>query len=192
MHQLRRAWCEKFVARGFHVIRFDNRDVGLSTHFADAPVDERGEAYTLSDMADDAIAVLDANGVERAHVMGLSMGGMIVQKLAIEHPDRLLSMTSVMSHTGEPDHGQARRRRRGRTSPDRPRPNRDEYVSGHVAGLRIWGSPAFADDDRWRADAERAFDRCFDPSGTRRQFLAIERLGTARRPAPQGRPARRS
>ncbi len=65
-------------------------------------------------MAGDAIAVLDANGVERAHVMGVSMGGMIVQTLAIEHPDRLLSVTSVMSHTGEPDHD-IRRRKRGRT-----------------------------------------------------------------------------
>jgi pimeloyl-ACP methyl ester carboxylesterase len=167
------AWCEKFVARGFHVIRFDNRDVGLSTHFIDAPVGARGEAYVLSDMADDAIAVLDANGVEQAHVMGLSMGGMIAQTLAIEHPDRLLSMTSVMSDTSEPDRRSA--------SPEAwahltrpPATNRDEYVTGHVKGMRIWGSPAYADDDRWSADAERAFDRCFDPSGTRRQFLAIE------------------
>lgn len=167
------AWCAKFVARGFHVIRFDNRDVGLSTHFVDAPVGERGEAYSLSDMAGDAIAVLDANGVERAHVMGLSMGGMIVQTLAIEQPDRLLSATSVMSHTGEPDHQSS--------SPEAwahltraPATNREEYVAGYVAGMRIWGSPAYADENRWRALAERAFDRCFDPLGTRRQFLAIE------------------
>jgi pimeloyl-ACP methyl ester carboxylesterase len=167
------AWCEKFVARGFHVIRFDNRDVGLSTHFTDTPVGERGEAYMLSDMAQDAIAVLDANDIERAHVMGLSMGGMIVQTLAIEHPDRLLSMTSVMSDTSEPEYRSS--------SPEAwahltrpPATNRDEYVAGHIAGMRIWGSPAFADDDRWRADAERAFDRCFDPAGTRRQFLAVE------------------
>ena len=167
------AWCEKFVARGFHVIRFDNRDVGLSTHFTDTPVGERGEAYMLSDMAQDAIAVLDANDIERAHVMGLSMGGMIVQTLAIEHPDRLLSMTSVMSDTSEPEYRSS--------SPEAwahltrpPATNRDEYVAGHIAGMRIWGSPAFADDDRWRADAEQAFDRCFDPAGTRRQFLAVE------------------
>jgi pimeloyl-ACP methyl ester carboxylesterase len=167
------AWCEKFVARGFHVIRFDNRDVGLSTHFTDTPVGERGEAYMLSDMAQDAIAVLDANDIERAHVMGLSMGGMIVQTLAIEHPDRLLSMTSVMSDTSEPEYRSS--------SPEAwahltrpPATNRDEYVAGHIAGMRIWGSPAFADDDRWRADAQRAFDRCFDPAGTRRQFLAVE------------------
>ena len=97
-------WCEMFVGAGLHVIRFDNRDVGLSTSFADAPVDEHGAAYRLHDMADDAIAVLDACGVEQAHVMGLSMGGMIVQTMAIEHPERLLSMTSVMSTTGEPEY----------------------------------------------------------------------------------------
>ena len=82
------------------MIRFDNRDVGLSTSFAGAPVDDRNACYRLSDMADDAFAVLDANGVEQAHVMGLSMGGMIVQTMAIEHPERILSMTSVMSNTG--------------------------------------------------------------------------------------------
>ncbi|MGH2473997.1 MAG: alpha/beta fold hydrolase [Candidatus Limnocylindrales bacterium] len=166
-------WCSKFVARGFYVIRFDNRDVGLSSHFADAPVGERGEAYSLSDMAADAIAVLDANGVERAHVMGLSMGGMIVQTLAIEHPDRLLTATSVMSDTGEPDYRSSTPEAWAHlTRP--PATDRDEYIAGHVAGLRIWGSPAFADEDRWRENAERAFERCFDPAGTRRQFLAVD------------------
>ena len=88
-----------FVARGLRVVRFDNRDVGLSSRVH--------EKYTLSDMAADAVAVLDAIGVERAHVMGLSMGGMIVQTMAIEYPDRLLSMTSVMSRTGEPGYGES-------------------------------------------------------------------------------------
>ena len=101
------AWCELFAAEGFQVIRFDNRDVGLTTHYGDAPVDDSGAAYTLRDMADDAVAVLDAVGVERAHVMGLSMGGMIVQQLAIHHRDRLLTMTSVMSRTGEREYGQS-------------------------------------------------------------------------------------
>src|SRR5262245_21493090 len=83
-------WCELFAGRGLNVIRFDNRDVGLSTSFADAPTDASGAAYRLSDMAADVLAVLDACGIGRAHVMGLSMGGMIVQALAIEHPERLL------------------------------------------------------------------------------------------------------
>src|SRR4051812_48161049 len=92
----RTEWCQKFAAEGFYVIRFDNRDVGLSTKFEHVPADE--VPYTLSDMAADAVAVLDAAGVDRAHVMGVSMVGMIVQALALEHRDRLLSLTSVMSH----------------------------------------------------------------------------------------------
>ena len=112
-------WCEMFVAEGFRVIRMDNRDVGLSTHFDDVPPDLQGVlaalgvgeppplVYTLADMADDAVAVLDDLGVDTAHVMGLSMGGMIVQHLAISHADRLRWLTSVMSSTGDPDVGDA-------------------------------------------------------------------------------------
>src|SRR6187402_2044722 len=98
------AWCEMFAAEGLHVVRYDNRDVGLSSKFEDAPVDDQGAAYRLSDMADDGMAVLDALGVQRAHVMGLSMGGMIVQQMAIAHADRVITMTSVMSATGEPEY----------------------------------------------------------------------------------------
>ena len=165
-------WCAMFAARGLHVVRFDNRDVGLSSKFDDAPVSEHGEAYTVSDMAADGIAVLDALGVEHAHVMGLSMGGMIVQVMAIEHRDRLLSMTSVMSRTGEPGYGDSTPEAFALlTAP--PATDRESFVSAHIAGLRVWGSPAFADEARWRRDAERAFDRCFHPSGTTSQFRAI-------------------
>ena len=157
-------WCEMFVARGLRVVRFDNRDVGLSSR-----VDP---GYVLSDMAADAIAVLDAIGVERAHVMGLSMGGMIVQTMAIEHPDRLLSMTSVMSRTGEPGFGES--------TPEAfvlltapPATDRESTIAASIAGLHVWGSPEFADENRWRRIAERAFDRSFDPAGVSRQFLAI-------------------
>ena len=94
-------FCEAFVDRGFFVIRMDNRDVGLSTHFAD------GDEYTLSDMADDCIAVLGHFGFERAHVFGLSMGGMIVQTMAIDHPEAVASMTSYASTTGNPEYGRA-------------------------------------------------------------------------------------
>jgi pimeloyl-ACP methyl ester carboxylesterase len=165
-------WCEMFVARGLRVVRFDNRDVGLSSKFDDAPVDANGTIYNLSDMAADAIAVLDSLGVERAHVMGLSMGGMIVQVLAIEHPDRLLSMTSVMSRTGEPGYGESTPEAFALlTGP--PATDRESYIANHIAGLHVWGSPAFADEARWRRDAERAFDRCFHPSGTGRQYRAV-------------------
>jgi pimeloyl-ACP methyl ester carboxylesterase len=162
-------WCEMFAARGLHVVRFDNRDVGLSTSFPSA-------SYRLADMARDGLAVLDACGVERAHVMGLSMGGMIVQTMAIEHPDRLLSMTSVMSSTGEPEYGQPKPEAWALlTAP--PPTDRESAVQRWVDGMRVWGSPAFADEDRWRADAERAFDRSFNPEGTTRQFEAVRASG---------------
>ena len=170
-------WCEMFAVRGLYVIRFDNRDVGLSTSFEGAPTGPEGEAYTVSDMAADALAVLDAEGIDRAHVLGVSMGGMIVQMLAIEHPERLLTVTSVMSTTGEPDVGQAAPEAFALlTAP--PATDRESYVANHVAGLRNWGSPEFADEARWRADAERAFDRSFRPTGTARQFFAIRAGGS--------------
>jgi pimeloyl-ACP methyl ester carboxylesterase len=170
-------WCEQFVAAGFRVIRFDNRDVGLSTHFTDRIPNPATPAYLLSDMADDAIAVLDAAGVERAHVMGLSMGGMIVQQLAIDHPDRLLSATSVMSRTGEPEFGGSTPEAHARLTAEPPT-NRDEYIADWVAGRRIWGSPAFADEQRWRREAAIAFDRSFDPAGVSRQFFAVGASGS--------------
>lgn len=158
-------WCEMFAARGYQVVRFDNRDVGLSSKLDDVE-------YTLADMALDALAVLDAVGVGRAHVMGLSMGGMIVQRLAIDHADRLLSMTSVMSRTGEPEYGQS--------SPEalavltaKPATSRDEFVANHVAAIGIYGSdPAWIRDDDVRARAGAAYDRCFCPQGVGRQMLA--------------------
>ncbi len=165
-------WCAMFVGRGLHVIRYDNRDVGLSTKFDDAPVGASGAAYLLSDMAADGIAVLDALGVERAHVMGLSMGGMIVQAMAIEHPDRLLSMTSVMSHPGEPGYGRATAEAQAALLGPSPT-DLDSAIADWIAGQQIWGSPAFADQDRWRAAATRSFKRCFNPSGTTRQYRAI-------------------
>ncbi len=159
------AWCEMFAAEGLFTIRYDNRDVGLSSSFADRP------PYSLSDMAGDGLAVLDALGIERAHVMGLSLGGMIVQTMAIEHPERLLSMTSVMSRTGDPGHGEPTPEALALlTAP--PATDRESYVAAHIAGLREWGSPEFADEARWRADAERAYDRAFRPDGVGRQMRA--------------------
>lgn len=172
-------WCSLFAARGLRVVRYDNRDVGMSTKFDDAPLGSKGEAYTISDMAADGIAVLDALQVERAHVMGLSMGGMIVQVMAIEHPDRLLSMTSVMSRTGERGSGEPTAEAFALlTAP--PAVDRESFTAAHIAGQRIWGSPAFADEDRWRRDAERIFDRCFHPSGPTRQYQAIIASGSRR------------
>ena len=170
-------WIALFVARGLYVIRFDNRDTGFSTKFDGAPTGAHGETYLLSDMANDAIAVLDAEGITKAHVMGTSMGGMIVQTMAIEHPERLLSMTSVMSNTGEAEFGQPSAKAIGAlTAP--PATDRESAVQRHIAGLREWGSPEFADEARWRADAERAFDRSFHPSGAGRQYFAVGASGS--------------
>jgi pimeloyl-ACP methyl ester carboxylesterase len=109
--------------------------------------------------------------------MGLSMGGMIVQTMAILHPDRVLTMTSVMSHTGEPEYGRPAPEAWGLlTAP--PATDRESYVEAHIAGQRVWGSPEFADEERWRAQAEAAFDRAFHPAGTRRQFLAVGASGS--------------
>lgn len=173
--------CNLLADEGFRVVRFDNRDVGLSTHLKGGP------KYTVDDMAGDGFAVLDAIGAASAHIAGWSMGGMIVQAMAIAHPERILSMTSVMSAPGpipgerEPDVLAAF------TAP--PATNRDEAAERHLAGLRAWGSPACYDVDRITADAYAAFDRCWDPDGRARQAMAVmsspsrvEALGSLRVP----------
>jgi pimeloyl-ACP methyl ester carboxylesterase len=158
-------WCEKFAAHGYQVVRFDNRDAGLSTKLD-------GIEYTLADMAADTVAVLDAVGAAKAHVMGLSLGGMIVQRLAIDRPDRLLSMTSVMSRTGESDSGQTAAIALGLLLAH-PAESRQEYVDSHMKGLAVYGSkPEWIDQDEARARAAAAYDRCFCPEGRRRQMVA--------------------
>jgi pimeloyl-ACP methyl ester carboxylesterase len=184
----RTEWCQRFVAKGFHVVRMDNRDAGLSTHFTDVAPDVAGVAaaiakgepadvpYTLSDMAADVIAVLDALGVESAHVMGVSMGGMIVQTLAIEHPTRLRSIVSVMSNTGELAYGQPTPEAQARLFGP-PASNREEAIANHLAGLQIWGSPGQVDEDAQARFAGEAFDRAFDPAGVARQIMGITASG---------------
>ena len=170
-------WCAMFAAERLHVVRFDNRDVGLSTHFVDAPTDETGAAYRLADMAGDAIAVLDALGVDRAHVMGVSMGGMIVQQLAIDHADRLLSATSVMSRTGNPDFGASTPEAFAQLTAE-PATDRESAVERAWAGHQVWGSPDHLDRERHRRRIEEAYDRAFDPAGVGRQYLAVRASGS--------------
>jgi len=166
-----------FVAHGLQVVRFDNRDVGLSTHYSDAPTDESGAAYTLGDMAADAVPVLDELGVERAHVMGLSMGGMIVQQLAIHHRDRLLTAVSMMSRTGEPEYGQSSPEALAQlTAP--PAADRASEIERRLAGQHVWGSPGLVDDEQVAALASAAYDRAFDPAGVGRQFFAVGAAGS--------------
>lgn len=170
-------WCAMFADEGFHVVRFDNRDVGLSTHYTGAPVDGSGAAYALADMAADAIAVLDALDVDAAHVMGLSMGGMIVQQLVIHHRDRVRTATSVMSRTGEREYGQSTPEAFALlTGP--PVTDRSSAVERAIAGARVWGSPGHLDEARIADLAERAFDRAFDPAGVGRQFVAVGAAGS--------------
>jgi pimeloyl-ACP methyl ester carboxylesterase len=159
------AFCQRFVARGFRLVRFDNRDVGLSTHLDD------GSTYAIDDMADDGFAVLDAIGASSAHIAGWSMGGMIVQAMALSEPDRIVSMTSVMSAPGsltgerDPDVVAAF------TAPAAT--SRGEAAQRQLDSLKAWGSPACFDVQRITADAYAAYDRCWDPGGRLRQAMAV-------------------
>ncbi len=173
--------CERFASRGFRVIRFDNRDTGHSTKIqAKVPNILRAAAgakvdapYLLTDMAGDAFGLLDHLGIERAHVMGASMGGMIAQTMAIERPERVASLASVMSTTGQRRVGFPKLRALGvllRRAPD----TRDAYIEYFVGVLRRIGSPGFeADEARIRAQAGTSFDRGVHPAGTGRQLAAI-------------------
>jgi pimeloyl-ACP methyl ester carboxylesterase len=179
-------WRDEFLAavaeRGLRVIRLDNRDAGESTHLHEAgranveallAGDTSSAPYTLSDMAADTAGLLDALGVDSAHVVGLSMGGMIAQTLAIEHPDRVRSLTSVMSTTGDSEVGQATPEAQGvLLSP--PARNRDDAVAIRLESQRVIGSPGFDRDEAWIAqNAARAYERAFDPAGVGRQLAAI-------------------
>jgi pimeloyl-ACP methyl ester carboxylesterase len=171
----------ELVARGFFLICFDNRDAGRSTWFDHAgPGDplaalagQATPAYLLSDMADDAVVVLDALGVASAHVIGVSMGGMIAQTLTIEHPDRVRSLISVMSTTGDPAVGQARPEVVGLLMRP-PAPDKSSAIETGVAASRAISSPGFAfDEERVRARIARDYDRGYHPEGTARQLVAI-------------------
>jgi pimeloyl-ACP methyl ester carboxylesterase len=165
-------FCAAIVDRGYFVVRFDNRDVGLSTK-----VPEGG--YSLADMADDAAGLLDALAIDAAHVVGVSMGGMIAQMVAIRHPRRVRSLTSIMSTTGAPDVGGATPEAMARLTVA-PGSTREERVASSIESSRvIWGdTPQFPFDEelaRWRA--ETTVDRAFYPEGTGRQMLAIRATG---------------
>ncbi|WP_448626146.1 alpha/beta fold hydrolase [Geodermatophilus sp. URMC 64] len=145
--------CAELVGRGFTVVRFDNRDVGLSTHL-DVPPRRRGPApYSLADMAGDALAVLDDVGWPAAHVVGASMGGMIAQLLAVEHPDRVLSLTSIMS-TPSPRIGRMRARtllalvrRARRLAREHGRPATPEAMADFMVAMQeVTGSPGYPPD----------------------------------------------
>lgn len=162
--------CEAFVDRGFFVMRMDNRDVGLSTYFED------GVDYTLSDMADDCIEVLQHFDAIPAHVFGFSMGGMIAQTLAIEHPEVVSSLVSAGSRTGNPAYGRATDdARKALLLPEAT--TREEFVEGRIAGKKIWGTPDTWHEDEVTIEYEQAWDRGQSPGAGRRHMSAIAASG---------------
>jgi pimeloyl-ACP methyl ester carboxylesterase len=186
-------FCAALAGRGFRLIRFDNRDIGLSGGFdalgrpdfaAILGGDPATVPYLLSDLADDTAALLKELGVDRAHVVGASMGGMVAQQLTIDHPDLVASLCSIMSTTGD--------RAVGHASPEAiallsrpPAADREAAIAAALASARVLGSPGYPaaeDDIRQRAGA--VYDRSFRPAGFARQYAAI--LGSGDRTAGLG------
>ena len=181
-------FCKMFAANNLFVIRFDNRDCGLSTKFDGAQVDVNAVItaalmeepmpkvpYTLSDMASDAVGLLNFLKIERAHVLGASMGGMIAQVMTIEHPTRVRTLTSVMSMSGEPEYGQS--------APEAmnallsvPPSDRDGYIA-HSPIYQAFHSKKYRSDENSKRAAARDFDRSFYPQGAPRQLAAIYATG---------------
>ncbi len=163
-------FCQAFVDRGFFVIRYDNRDTGLSTFFIDGP------EYTLSDMADDGIEVLNHYGVEKAHIFGISMGGMIVQTMAIDHPDRVLSMTSYASRSGHPDFGNPTQEAMDALMAPEPT-TREEAIAAGIRGKKIWGTDNTWTEEEFGAFCGECWDRSQPRGGGARQYAAILESG---------------
>ncbi|GAA4520843.1 MULTISPECIES: alpha/beta fold hydrolase [Nonomuraea] len=166
--------CEQLAEQGHHVVRFDNRDAGMSTHLheAGAPAPGKPAPYLLDDMAADTAGLMDALGWPAAHVMGASMGGMIAQSLAIRHPERVLTLISIMSTPG------------GAVAPPsesarsvlfaKPVTTREEAMTQALATWSVIGSPGYElDRERVQRLAGQAFDRGHDPAGFARQLAAI-------------------
>jgi len=179
-------FCHQLVARGFRVLRFDNRDAGLSTHLPGGPGFDIGAArrggrdavaYTLDDMADDTADLLGVLGIEDAHLVGTSMGGMIAQTVAIRHPSRVRSLCSIMSTTGADDVGRPTAEAMTVVM-QRPPAEREPYVAFELANCRIIGSRRGLVDEEWRRDRYgRFFDRGIDPAGSARQIMAMVASG---------------
>ena len=187
-------FCQLLVKKDFFVIRFDNRDAGLSTKFDEAGIPDfpaaikaamEGKpvesAYSLDDMADDAVGLLDALGIEKAHICGASMGGMIAQVISYRHPKHVLSLTSIMSTTGNPDLPQGKPDALAAVLAPAPA-ERQAYVE-HMINVwrKIW-SPGFPfEEKRARTFIEKSYDRSYYPQGAVRQNIALLANGDRRR-----------
>jgi len=179
-------FCELLSKKGYYVIRFDNRDAGLSTKFDEAGIPDfpavikaamEGKpvesAYSLDDMADDAVGLLDALGIEKAHICGASMGGMIAQVIAYRHPKHVLSLTSIMSTTGNPDLPQAKPETIAAVLAPAPE-EREAYVEHNMNIWRKIWSPGFPfEEERARTFIVESYERSYYPQGMVRQNIAL-------------------
>lgn len=175
-------FCELLAKNELFVIRFDNRDIGLSTKFEDAGIPDmmaamRGEPvtppYTLEDMADDAVGLLDALGIKKAHICGASVGGMIAQVISYRHPERVISLTSIMSSTGNPELPQIKPEVLAEVY--KPVPDeREAYIEHHVNMWRKLWSPGFPfEEKRLCALMAESYERSYYPQGLARQSAAV-------------------
>jgi pimeloyl-ACP methyl ester carboxylesterase len=186
------AFCGRLADAGFRVVRYDNRDSGLSTKFAaagapnmaemfqralkDQPVDA---PYTLEDMARDGVGLMDALGIAKAHIVGASMGGMIAQMFAANHPDRTRSLVSIMSTSGRPGLPPAKPEAMAVLVSQPPASDRESIVAYGIKGRMVVGSPGFPEDAAvLRRLVEEAYDRSYYPQGTPRQTAAILKSGS--------------
>jgi len=179
-------FCSQLASRGYRVIRFDNRDIGLSTKFPQHGMPDimalLGQAltgkpvsapYTLRDMAADSVGLLDALQIQKAHVVGVSMGGGIVQEMAIHHGPRLRTLTSIMSSTGDPSLPQATPEALGVLLAPPPK-SREEYFQSYVRTWTVLRGPGFPLDEAKDLErATRAYERGLNPPGVARQLAAV-------------------
>tara|TARA_R110002110_G_scaffold18688_12_gene78369 strand:+ start:1052 stop:1957 length:906 start_codon:yes stop_codon:yes gene_type:complete len=186
--------CDELVARGYRVVRFDNRDVGLSTKFDDAGMPDMGAIFTalttgapvsapyaLDDMAADAVGLLDALGIGKAHIAGASMGGMIAQLVATNHPERALSLVSIMSTTGNPDLPQGKPEAMAVLMTPAPEGDIPAAIERGMLAWNTIGSPGYrTDDETLRKWVTRDVNRSLYPVGTARQMAAIVANGDRR------------
>jgi pimeloyl-ACP methyl ester carboxylesterase len=179
-------FCKQLAQAGLYVIRFDNRDAGLSTKFDSAGVPDLMDVigklmsgqkvtppYTIEDMAADAVGLLDALNIDKAHICGMSMGGMIAQSIAIHYPQRVLSLTSIYSTTGNPHLRQPKPEVMKLLLAPPPR-ERDLFIQFETDVFRALTGPGFGFEEKWvRETMGKAYDRAFYPQGTGRQLVAI-------------------
>jgi pimeloyl-ACP methyl ester carboxylesterase len=173
--------CDGLARCGFLVIRFDNRDVGGSTHLRNVPpprladivVRRRPPPYSIADMANDVVGLIDGLGLDDVHLVGASMGGFIAQTVALEHAGRVRTLTLIMTSTGSRRVGQAKPRVYARLLRSRMAADRSAAMSAVVETFRLIGSRGFAFDEEYLRDlAGRSWDRGYEPAGSRRQLAA--------------------